>query len=250
MNLSAPQKVIANLALLLMMVAAFVLCVVWAFRQVLPDDWGLVQHYRLTEINERPACFDVPVSLFEALPGRRVERLHLDALHADLMRWPGVRQAGISFAWPGHMRIALAWREPAYLWNGEALLDDSLTLIRPARLDECTVRVHLQGPEGSQARLAELYELVGQRLPPSLVLEALVFDPLKGFVMQLADGPEIRLGEESLEQRFLAVTQLLARWLDSGRQVANILYLDARYPDGVALKGRAPGAPVPVRKQL
>ncbi len=137
--------------------------------------------------------------------------------------------------WPDTLWVGIVEQQPVAHWRGQALINARAEVFRPQRpvagLDGLP---QLSGPAGRAAEIWALYRRIDQRLAPlGLEVAGLRRDARRALSLDLAGGPRLRLGRESVDdrlERFIgAYPEVLAP------RVARIETIDLRYPNGFAV---------------
>lgn len=167
-------------------------------------------------------------------------RLPADRLRGQLesLRW--VASADVRREWPLNLSIEIAERRPVARWGDAALLDQSAAIFDPGDSINRTLPM-LRGPEGAQKRVLARYREFSRQLgDKSLALDALSLNARGGWTLRLREGPQLRLGAESIERRFERALLALDKLPQAaGREMA---YVDLRYPNGFAVAWKPAGA--------
>ena len=192
--------------------------------------YGTLQHITRAEI-------EAHVNQYSAWGWLRlpVERLHK---HLESLNW--VASAEVSREWPLNLSIEIIERRPVARWGEDALLDQNAEVFDPGVPINRSLPLML-GPDGAQREMLDRYRDFSKRLGAhSLALSRLRRDRRGAWSLTLRDGPQLRLGAESielkLERALLALSKL------AGEQGLEMAYLDLRYPNGFAVGGRSPDA--------
>ena len=167
-------------------------------------------------------------------------RLPVDRMRRELEQVEWVASAEIRRSWPLALSVEITERRPVARLGEHALLDETGERFIPGEPVNRSLPL-LRGPAGSEAQLLESYRAFSARLGSrSLALDRLSLDPRGAWRLVLRNGPELRLGAESLDLRLeralLALDQL------AEGNAAEIDYVDLRYPNGLAVAFRAPDA--------
>lgn len=162
------------------------------------------------------------------LPAERLSR------RLEELNW--VASARVRREWPLGVSIVITERRPVARWGRHALLDESGEPFDPGGPINRTLPL-LQGPEGTERKMLDRYRAFSARLGArSLALDELWLDPRGAWRLDLRDGPQVRLGADSidlrLERALMALDEL------AGEPGAEIAYLDLRYPNGFAVAWR------------
>ena len=156
--------------------------------------------------------------------GRRLEELN----------W--VASARVRREWPLDVSIVITERRPVARWGRNALLDESGESFDPGGPINRTLPL-LDGPEGTEEMMLDRYRAFSARLGSrSLALDELSLDPRGAWRLGLRDGPQLRLGADSIDLRLERALVALDKL--SGEPKKEIAYLDLRYPNGFAVAWR------------
>jgi len=163
-------------------------------------------------------------------------RLPATRLQHRLEELNWVASAQVRRQWPLAVSIVIAERRPVARWGRDALLDESGEAFDPGGPINRTLPL-LLGPEGTEKVMLNRYRAFSVRLGArSRALDELRLDPRGAWHVDLRDGPQLRLGAESLDlrlERALVALDELA-----GEPGTEIAYLDLRYPNGFAVAWR------------
>lgn len=156
------------------------------------------------------------------------------SLRLEELNW--VATASVRRKWPLDVSITITERRPVARWGRDALLDESGVAFDPGGPINRTLPL-LEGPEGNEKLMLDRYRAFSARLGArSLALDELNLDSRGAWRLGLRDGPQLRLGADSVDlrlQRALVALDELA-----GEREMEIAYLDLRYPNGFAVAWR------------
>lgn len=156
------------------------------------------------------------------------------SLRLEELNW--VAAASVRREWPLDVSIVITERRPVARWGRDALLDESGEAFDPGGPINRTLPL-FEGPEGTEKMMLERYRAFSARLSArSLALDELRLDPRGAWRLALRDGPQLRLGADSVDlglQRALMALDELA-----GERGTELDYLDLRYPNGFAVAWR------------
>lgn len=162
------------------------------------------------------------------LPAERLSR------RLEELNW--VATARVRREWPLDVSIVITERRPVARWGRDALLDESGEAFDPGGPINRSLPL-LKGPEGTEKVMLDRYRAFSARLGArSLALDELNLDPRGAWRLGLRDGPQLRLGADSIDlrlERALAALDELA-----GERETGIAYMDLRYPNGFAVAWR------------
>jgi cell division protein FtsQ len=190
-----------------------------------------VTQYALTS----PLIYQEEAQLDDVLQeylGKSLFFLDLLELNARLEALPWVRQSSVLKTWPGKLTVTLTEHEPVAFWNGEDVLNsEGIPLSRPmAELKLAS----LQGPENQSAYVMENYLQFAKIFrEQNVMVEKVAMRSRGSWSITLRSGIEIFLGEKEVLERSRRVVKFMNSNVFG---LDNIKYIDARYPNGVAVK--------------
>jgi cell division protein FtsQ len=152
-----------------------------------------------------------------------------------------VDRAVVQRRWPDAIRVVVTEQVAAARWNAAGLLNARGELfIRNARYVPPELPL-LEGPEGSEGVVAQLYlDSQGRLLEAGLRLTGVRLDERGAWEIELANGVVVKLGR-------LAVTDRLDRFIRLAsplvaKRLAEITYVDMRYTNGFSVGWNARSA--------
>jgi len=158
----------------------------------------------------------------------------LNSMRAELTNIPWIANANIRRRWPGSIEVQVTEQRPAARWgkrgllnvDGELFVDDATHL--PAELPK------LLGPEGSEARVAEMFFRIEKRLEQrGLAAVSLHLDKRGAWEMQLNNGIRVRFGARFIDDRIDRFFIALDKVISSSSEKVD--YVDMRYTNGFAI---------------
>lgn len=160
---------------------------------------------------------------------RRIERID----------W--VDTAVVQRRWPDAIRVTIVEQVAAARWNDTGLLNARGELfIRNARYVPPELPL-LEGPDGSEGAVAQLYlDAQGRLLEAGLRLTGVRLDERGAWELRLANGVQVRLGRLAVTdrlERFIALASPLV-----AKRLAEIMYVDMRYTNGFSVGWNARSA--------
>jgi cell division protein FtsQ len=165
----------------------------------------------------------------------------LDAVRERVERIEWVDRAVVQRRWPDAVRVVVTEQVAAARWNDAGLLNARGELfIRNARYVPPELPL-LQGPEGSEGPVAQLYlDAQGRLLEAGLRLTGVRLDERGAWQLELANGMTVRLGRQAVTdrlERFIRLASPLA-----AKRLAEINYVDMRYTNGFSVGWNARSA--------
>jgi cell division protein FtsQ len=165
----------------------------------------------------------------------------LDEVRTRIERIDWVDHAVVSRRWPDALRVVVVEQVAAARWNDTGLLNARGELfLRNARYVPPELPL-LEGPDGSEGMVAQLYlDAQGRLLEAGVRLTGVRLDERGAWELDLANGVKVRLGR-------LAVTDRLDRFIRLAsplvaKRAAEIGYVDMRYTNGFSVGWNARSA--------
>jgi cell division protein FtsQ len=153
----------------------------------------------------------------------------------EMIAW--VDSVVVNRQWPDALRVVIVEQVAAARWNNTGLLNARGELfIRSARFVPPELPL-LEGPDGSESVVAQLYlDAQGRLLEAGLRLTGVRLDERGAWELQLDNGLAVRLG------RFIRLASPMV-----AKRIAEISYVDMRYTNGfsVGWNGRSALAVAP-----
>ena len=173
--------------------------------------------------------------------GGGLASVDLDEVRARIEGIDWVDHAVVSRRWPDALRVVVVEQVAAARWNDTGLLNARGELfLRNARYVPPELPL-LEGPDGSEGMVAQLYlDAQGRLLEAGVRLTGVRLDERGAWELDLANGVKVRLGR-------LAVTDRLERFIRLAsplvaKRAAEIGYVDMRYTNGFSVGWNARSA--------
>jgi cell division protein FtsQ len=166
--------------------------------------------------------------------GRGFLSVDLRALRERLEAIDWVERATVWRRWPGTLSVAITEHTAAARWGSSGLLNVAGELFTQDSRHSFPELPLLEGPPGSERRVARLYLAIRDRLADAqLTLTTLRMDQRGALSFRLTGGQEIRVGRESLDQRlerFFAISVPAM-----AGELERIGFVDLRYSNGFSV---------------
>jgi cell division protein FtsQ len=182
---------------------------------------------------QRVAPPEIEAAVVEVARGG-LASVDLDEIRARVERIDWVDQAVVQRRWPEALRVVVVEQVAAARWNDAGLLNARGELfLRNARYVPPELPL-LEGPDGSEGMVAQLYlDAQGRLLEAGLRLTGVRLDERGAWEIEFANGVKVRLGR-------LAVTDRLDRFIRLAsplvaKRAAEIGYVDMRYTNGFSV---------------
>ena len=152
-----------------------------------------------------------------------------------------VDSAVVTRVWPDSIRVVVTEQVAAARWNDSGLLNARGELfIRNARYVPPELPL-LEGPEGSEGDVAQLYiDAQGRLLEAGLRLTGVRLDERGAWQLRLGDGLQVRLGRQGVHERLERFIRLASPMV--AKRVNEISYVDMRYTNGFSVGWHARSA--------
>jgi cell division protein FtsQ len=160
--------------------------------------------------------------------------IDLDEVRERIERIDWVDRAVVQRRWPEALRVLVIEQVAAARWNDTGLLNARGELfLRNARYVPPELPL-LEGPDGSEGIVAQLYlDTQGRLLEAGLRLTGVRLDERGAWELELANGVKVRLGRLALTDRLDRFVRLASPLV--AKRAAEITYVDMRYTNGFSV---------------
>lgn len=192
-----------------------------------------------------------PIQL-EALvePYARAGFLDVDlaATRRDLAALPWIATAEVRRRWPGTLVVEVREEQPIACWGENGLLNAAGELFLPDAEHVPLELPRLRGPSGTEAVVTTRYFRVQEELEQrGMAAVAMVLDERGAWSFTLANGMQVRLGANSVDQRVERFFSILDGTL--AHLAGEVDYVDMRYPNGFAIGWKSQQAASPAAEE-
>ncbi len=162
----------------------------------------------------------------------------LEAVRAEVRKIPWVDGVVVQRRWPDALTVAITEQVAAARWNDSDLLNTRGHLfIRNARFVPPELPL-LEGPEGSEAAVAQVYlDAQGRLLEAGLRLTGVRLDERGAWELAISDGIRVKLGRQAVDERLERFIALASPMV--AKRLAEISYVDMRYTNGFSVAWNA-----------
>lgn len=145
-----------------------------------------------------------------------------------------VNQVDIKRLWPDSLVIHVSEQKAIAKWNENDLLNPQGDVFAPGKWDISADLPHLWGPVQQQGLALHTYLQLRNVLSPlGIGIRELELTPRQAWRLVLNNGMTVFLGREQVQERLLRFVKVYPHVV--GNRVADIAYIDLRYPHGVAV---------------
>jgi cell division protein FtsQ len=149
-----------------------------------------------------------------------------------------VDRATVSLIWPDTLSVAITEEVAIARWGGNNLLNQYGKAFTPRSVSAEIGLPLLNGPENSQDRVMEQYQVLSQMLSGAgLRISELALSERGSWDLRLDNNIQVTIGRSDVVNRVQRLITLYERHLIA--QVNEIEALDLRYNNGVSVKKRA-----------
>lgn len=160
--------------------------------------------------------------------------IDLDAVRSAIEQIAWVDRARVERSWPDSIHIVVTEQVAAARWGEQGLLNTRGELFVENARHPPPELPRLDGPSGTERAVARLYlDTYPRLLGVGMRLARVHLDPRGAWNLELADGVEVRLGRQDVEERlerFLEVASPLV-----AMRQGEIAYIDMRYSNGFSV---------------
>ena len=182
---------------------------------------------------QRVAPPEIETAVAQAARGG-LASIDLDRIRESIETIDWVDTAVVTRVWPDAVKVVVTEEVAAARWNDAGLLNARGELfIRNARHMPPELPL-LEGPDGSEGDVAQLYiESQGRLLEAGLRLTGVRLDERGAWTLALADGLQVRLGRQDVHERLVRFIRLACPMV--AKRVSEIGYVDMRYTNGFSV---------------
>lgn len=169
--------------------------------------------------------------------------IDLTAVERAVEALPWVQRAEVRRVWPDRLRITVREQHLVARWGNDAWLNDQGRVVNVAAKG-MPGALRLAGPAGTGEEVLARARKWARRLDGAgLALKALTLDDRRAWSAVVAvpgSGPvfSVALGRDNVEGRFKRFTEAMGALPKN--KVSQIDHVDARYPNGIALRLKQP----------
>ncbi|MGI9245098.1 MAG: cell division protein FtsQ/DivIB [Steroidobacteraceae bacterium] len=189
---------------------------------------------------QRVAPPEIEAALAEVARGG-LASVDLDRIRKRVEAIDWVDNAVVTRVWPDAIRVVVNEQVAAARWNDTGLLNARGELfLRNARYVPPELPL-LEGPDGTESDVAQLYiEAQGRLLEAGVRLTGVRLDARGAWELQLGDGLQVRLGRQAVHERLERFIRLASPMV--AKRAAEISYVDMRYTNGFSVGWNARNA--------
>ena len=210
----------------------------WQLVERLPAELMPIENVQIEGAFVHLSRSDIQQQLSQVLTGDYFT-VDIENMRASLLELPWVQEVSIRRQWPSSLQVRIVERRAVAYWSDDALLSDRGELFRPQQIDRAMQMPVISGPEGLHHKVWDfLVTLHTEFSGIGLEVEELALDERRSWSMLLSNGVELRLGRNETKRRVERFVKVFS--MRNAPNIDGIKYIDLRYPNGFAMKYRAP----------
>ena len=149
-----------------------------------------------------------------------------------------MESAAVRRVWPDRLEIEIREKKPLAYWNGDRLVSRSGQLFSPGNPEVAGRLPRLAGPDERVADVIRMARSMSDTLNGrGLGFAGLTLEQRGAWTLTLANGIEVVLGRDQVEERFTRFMTVYENRLMSRED--EVIQVDARYTNGVAVKWKS-----------
>ncbi|MCK7552252.1 cell division protein FtsQ/DivIB [Marinobacter goseongensis] len=162
----------------------------------------------------------------------------LSDIKTELELRPWVESAAVRRVWPDRLEIEIREKKPLAYWNGDRLVSRAGELFSPGNPEVAGRLPRLAGPDERVKDVIRMARTMSETLGGhGLGFAGLTLEQRGAWTLTLANGIEVVLGRDQVEERFARfITVYENRLISREDEVSQV---DARYTNGVAVKWKS-----------
>ena len=193
-----------------------------------------VQVYGVSRVDK-----DEMEALVKPLVNRGFFTVNVEYVRDRLLQMPWVANTSVRRDWPDRLEIIVVEKSPVARWNEKSLLSETGELFSPKEETYPAGLVTFTGPEGKQIVMLEYYNEINRLLMPLHArIASLELTPYLTWKVKLDNGIALQVGNKDVLTRLGQFVKVYPKII--GDRWADVDYVDLRYPNGVAVRWKAP----------
>jgi len=212
---------------------AIVLSVVFAFNQINFSHHFPIRTVRVYGVSrvDRKELQDLLLPMVK----KGFFTINIEYIRDRLLQIPWVSDLYVRRVWPDQIEITLIERNAVARWNNISLLSEAGDLFSPKANSTPLNIPNLIGPTGQQIVMLQQVKDINRLLRPLHVkISSLELTPYFTWKLILDNGMMLQMGHKDILTRLAHFVKVYPKIV--GSHVADIDYVDLRYPNGVAVR--------------
>jgi cell division protein FtsQ len=165
---------------------------------------------------------------------------NVDNIRGRLQVMPWVSDIFVRRQWPNQIDITVVERRAIANWNQEGLLSAGGVVFSPNQTSYPTNVPQFMGPEGKQVLMLQYHDEINRLLSPlHAKISYLELSPYLSWKVVLDNGMTLQLGHKDILTRLSHFVKVYPKMM-AEHATKDVDYVDLRYPNGVAVRWKAP----------
>ena len=214
----------------------FLLCASWSYNKSKNVEFFPVANVKI--FGGQHVEHQVVQTLVEPLVNKGFFNIEIDKIKSRLLQLPWVAQVVVQRIWPNQVVVAIGEKKAVALWNNASVLSSTGELFSPPPDSIPAHLPELIGPGGEQLLMAQYYNRINAVLTPlHFKIARLELTPSMTWSLLLDNGIKMSIGHKDVLTRLDHFVKVYARIV--GNRVAEVDYIDLRYPNGLAVRWKS-----------
>lgn len=169
--------------------------------------------------------------------------INIEYIRDRLLQIPWVSHLHVRRIWPDQVEVMIVEKHAAALWhedgNSHSLLSQAGELFLPKHDTYPTHLPRFNGPAGKQVVMLRFFNDINRLLNPlHTKVSYLELTPYLVWKISLDNGMTLQVGHKDILTRLDQFVKVYPKIV--GNKVSDVDYVDLRYPNGLAIKWKAP----------
>ena len=148
---------------------------------------------------------------------------------------PWIARAEVKRVWPDSLALSVVEEIAIARWGEKSLLNQYGQIFTPGQLDETLSLPLLSGPQGSEARTMQQFQVLSQLfLTTGLRIEQLILSDRSSWELVVSGGTRIVAGKTDVRDKIKRFVAIYDKRI--GNDIADIEKIDLRYDNGFSVK--------------
>jgi cell division protein FtsQ len=218
------------------LMGTLVLSVIFAFNQINLSNYFPIRTVRVYGVNriDHQEVQDLLLPIVD----KGFFGINVEYIRDRLLQIPWVSDLYVRRVWPDQIEITVVEKKAVAAWNNVSLLSDVGDLFFP-KFETYPLHIpKLIGPPGQQIVMLRYFKHINRLLLPlHAKISSLELTPYFTWKLTLNNGMILQMGHKDILTRLDHFVKVYPKIV--GSRVADVDYVDLRYPHGVAVRWKA-----------
>lgn len=181
---------------------------------------------------------DTLQTLLTPLVSKGFFAVDVDRIKEQVLQLPWVSWVVVRRVWPDQVIVVIHEKNPVALWNAASLLSASGELFSPPVASYPEKLPEFIGPSGEQIIMTRYYTKMNNLLMPlHFKIARLELTPSLTWNLTLENGMKLNVGRKDVLTRLDHFVKVYPKIV--GERIAEVEYIDLRYPNGMAVRWKS-----------